>query len=128
MTRIAPSMTVPYGGGPGMLMLAEPLIKAITAAKEALGANTPVIYLSPQGQAIQQNMLNMAPDSRLILLSGRYEGIDERIIAHYIDYEWSLGDYVLSGGELAAMVVIDALTRLIPGALGDHRLRQPRFL
>ena len=111
----------PYGGGPGMLMKVEPLAKAIMAAKEAAQQETKVIYLSPQGRQLdQQLVVNTAVrKSDLILVAGRYEGIDERLIETLIDEEWSIGDYVLSGGEFAALVVVDAITRLIPGVLGD---------
>lgn len=113
----------PYGGGPGMLMKVEPLYKAIMAAKDAAGDTPPakVVYLSPQGQKLNQQLLvdSAAAEQDLILIAGRYEGIDERIIESLVDEEWSIGDYVISGGEFAALVVIDAITRLIPGALGD---------
>jgi len=111
----------PYGGGPGMLMKVEPLYKAIMAAKAVAGKTAKVIYLSPQGQRLNQQMLvdTAATADDLILIAGRYEGIDERIIESLIDEEWSIGDYVLSGGEFAALVVVDAITRLIPGVLGD---------
>lgn len=111
----------PYGGGPGMLMKVEPLYKAIMAAKQAAGDAAKVIYLSPQGQQLNQSMLveAAAADEDLILIAGRYEGIDERIIESQVDEEWSIGDYVLSGGEYAALVVVDGIARLIPGALGD---------
>ncbi len=111
----------PYGGGPGMLMKVEPLYKAITAAKESATEKVKVIYLSPQGQRLNQKMLvnTAATDEDLILIAGRYEGIDERIIESLVDEEWSIGDYVLSGGEYAALVVVDGITRLIPGVLGD---------
>lgn len=109
----------PYGGGPGMLMKVRPLRDAIHAAKQA-SAEAKVIYLSPQGKPLnQQAVRELATRPGLILVAGRYEGIDERIIASEIDEEWSIGDYVLSGGELAALVVIDAVARLIPGVLGD---------
>jgi len=110
----------PYGGGPGMLMKVEPLYKAIMAAKE-LGSDAKVVYLSPQGQRLNQQMVvsQAATKKDLILIAGRYEGIDERIIESLVDEEWSIGDYVLSGGEFAALVVIDAVTRLLPGVLGD---------
>ena len=124
----------PYGGGPGMLMKVEPLAKAIMAAREAAGeiagvsAKKPakVVYLSPQGQPLnQQLVVNAAAQATtlerdLILIAGRYEGIDERLIESLVDEEWSIGDYVLSGGEFAALVVVDAITRLIPGVLGDN--------
>ena len=110
----------PYGGGPGMLMKVEPLQKAILSIKEAVNSqSTKVVYLSPQGQPLTQNIVReLSQNEQLILLAGRYEGVDERLIEHYVDYECSIGDYVLSGGELPAMVLIDALIRLIPGALG----------
>lgn len=116
----------PYGGGPGMLMKTQPVDAAITAAKRALGAASPqgtvpkVIYLSPQGKPLQQAAVQeLAAQENLVLLCGRYEGIDERVLDALVDEEYSLGDFVLSGGELAAMVMLDAVTRLIPGALGD---------
>ena len=116
----------PYGGGPGMLMKVEPLYKAIMAARAASKIQTAdkavkVVYLSPQGQQLNQGLLvgTAAVDEDLILIAGRYEGIDERIIESLVDEEWSIGDYVLSGGEYAALVVIDGITRLIPGVLGD---------
>ena len=113
----------PYGGGPGMLMKVEPLYKAIMAAKDAAGDTPPakVVYLSPQGQKLNQQLLvdSAAAEQDLILIAGRYEGIDERIIESLVDEEWSIGDYVLSGGEFAAMVVVDGITRLLPGVLGD---------
>jgi tRNA (guanine37-N1)-methyltransferase len=110
----------PYGGGPGMVMKVAPLRDAIHAAKAALGQNSRVVYLSPQGKKLDQQVLNqMATEESLILVAGRYEGIDERLIEQEIDEEWSIGDYVLSGGELAAMVMIDGVARLLPGVLGD---------
>jgi tRNA (guanine37-N1)-methyltransferase len=110
----------PYGGGPGMVMLVEPLRDAIEAARQAAGEPAPVIYLSPQGRRLDQaGVRELAQRPRLILVAGRYEGIDERLIEAEVDEEWSIGDYVLSGGELAAMVLVDAVTRLLPGALGD---------
>ncbi len=109
----------PYGGGPGMVMLAEPLAAAITAAKQAMRPNTKVVYLSPQGKPFTQAVARTAQEqASVILVCGRYEGIDERIVTDYIDEEWSIGDYVLSGGEFAALVVIDTISRLIPGVLG----------
>jgi len=110
----------PYGGGPGMVMKYEPLRKAIEAARgESPGAR--VIYLSPQGRRFDQKAARSfaAEYKPLVLIAGRYEGIDERIVERYVDQEWSIGDYVLSGGELAAMVVLDAVIRLLPGVLGD---------
>jgi tRNA (guanine37-N1)-methyltransferase len=111
----------PYGGGPGMLMKVQPLRDAINAAKQAAGGDVKVIYLSPQGKPLNQRGVNeLATREKLIFVAGRYEGIDERLIAADIDEECSIGDYVISGGELAAMVVIDAITRLQPGAVGDE--------
>jgi len=110
----------PYGGGPGMLMKTGPLEGAINAAKQELpGAK--VIYLTPQGKPLEQSAINqLAQCDSFILLCGRYEGIDERVIETHVDEEYSLGDYVLSGGELAAMVCLDAIIRLQPGALGHE--------
>jgi tRNA (guanine37-N1)-methyltransferase len=111
----------PYGGGPGMVMRVEPLSAAIVAARGAAGEGSRVIYLSPQGRRLDQAGVNeLVALPGLVLVAGRYEGIDERVIATQVDEEWSIGDYVLSGGELAAMVVIDALTRRLPGALGHE--------
>jgi tRNA (guanine37-N1)-methyltransferase len=110
----------PYGGGPGMVMQVQPLRAAIREARSA-GSAAPVIYLSPQGRRFdQQKALELAGLERLVLVTGRYEGIDERIIDMEVDEELSIGDYVLSGGELPALVVLDAVTRLLPGALGDE--------
>ncbi len=114
----------PYGGGPGMVMKAGSLLKAIrTARKASLATNktAKVIYLSPQGKQLDQSAVRTLSNDQsqgLILLCGRYEGIDERIIQLEVDEEWSIGDYVLSGGELGAMVIIDAITRLLPDVLG----------
>ncbi|MBI3343913.1 MAG: tRNA (guanosine(37)-N1)-methyltransferase TrmD [Gammaproteobacteria bacterium] len=111
----------PYGGGPGMVMRVEPLSAAIVAARGAAGEGSRVIYLSPQGRRLDQSGVNeLAALSGLVLVAGRYEGIDERVIVTQVDQEWSIGDYVLSGGELAAMVIVDALTRRLPGALGHE--------
>ncbi len=111
----------PYGGGPGMVMKYQPLLEAVNAAKKASADKSRVVYLSPQGKPINQQLLMQADQfQQLILVAGRYEGIDERFVAGVCDEEWSLGDYVLSGGELAALVVIDAMTRLQPGVLGDE--------
>ena len=108
----------PYGGGPGMVMMVEPLRSAIRAAKAA-SPDGRVLYLSPQGRRFDQTAAGrMAAGSGLILLAGRYEGIDERLIEAEIDEEWSIGDFVLSGGELPAMVMMDAVIRLLPGVLG----------
>ena len=110
----------PYGGGPGMLMMVQPLRDAIAAARAAAGEGARVIYLSPQGRKLdQQGVGELARQEKLILVAGRYEGVDERVIEADIDEEWSVGDYVLSGGELPAMVLIDAVARLVPGVLGD---------
>jgi len=109
----------PYGGGPGMVMQVQPLRAALHAARAA-GDPAPVIYLSPQGRRFDQaRARELAGQQRLILLAGRYEGIDERVIDLEVDEELSIGDYVLSGGELPALVVMDTVTRLLPGALGD---------
>ncbi|MCA0402624.1 MAG: tRNA (guanosine(37)-N1)-methyltransferase TrmD [Proteobacteria bacterium] len=110
----------PYGGGPGMVMMYEPLHKAIRQAKEMMPSDCRTIYLSPQGKRIVQEDLNQIREKNqpLLFIAGRYEGIDERIIEQDVDEEWSLGDFVLSGGELAALVFIDALIRLLPGSLG----------
>ncbi|WP_063654766.1 tRNA (guanosine(37)-N1)-methyltransferase TrmD [Candidatus Arsenophonus triatominarum] len=111
----------PYGGGPGMLMMVQPLRDAIHAAKSEIGEDAKVIYLSPQGCKLnQQGVCQLTANKKLILVCGRYEGIDERIIETEIDEEWSIGDYVLSGGELPAMVMIDSISRFIPGVLGHH--------
>lgn len=110
----------PYGGGPGMLMMVQPLRDAIQAAKQAAGDDVKVIYLSPQGKKLTQSgVVELARYNKLILVAGRYEGIDERVIQSDIDEEWSVGDYVLSGGELPAMTLVDAVSRLVPGVLGD---------
>lgn len=110
----------PYGGGPGMVMKYQPLHDAVNDAKQADVETTKVVYLSPQGKPITQALLSEACEvSQLILVAGRYEGIDERFVELDCDEEWSIGDYVISGGELAALVVIDAVTRLLPGVLGD---------
>ncbi|MGA0806966.1 MAG: tRNA (guanosine(37)-N1)-methyltransferase TrmD, partial [Pseudohongiellaceae bacterium] len=123
----------PYGGGPGMLMKTGPVSAAIGAAKACLreplpqvegtrtgGGSAPrVIYLSPQGKPLSQQIVQeLATEPALVLLCGRYEGIDERVLETQVDAEYSLGDFVLSGGELAAMALLDAMTRLLPGALG----------
>ncbi|SES71943.1 tRNA (guanosine(37)-N1)-methyltransferase TrmD [Thorsellia anophelis] len=109
----------PYGGGPGMLMMVQPLSDAILQAKTVIGEQSKVIYLSPQGKPLTQTGVSkLSTAESLILVCGRYEGIDERVIQTLIDEEWSVGDYVLSGGELPAMVMVDAITRLLPGVLG----------
>ena len=109
----------PYGGGPGMLMKIDPLRQAIQGAREQAGENARVIYLSPQGKRLDHDrVLELSRAEALVLVAGRYEGVDERLIEAEVDEELSIGDYVLSGGELAAMVVIDAVTRQLPGVLG----------
>lgn len=110
----------PFGGGPGMVMSIEPLQATVAAARQAAAEPAPVIHLSPQGARLtQEKVRELAALPRAILLCGRYEGIDERLLAHTVDAELSIGDYVLSGGELAAAVVIDAVGRLQAGALND---------
>ena len=109
----------PYGGGPGMVLMVEPLRRAIEDARSWAGAEAKVVYLSPQGKVLNQAAINdFATCNSLMLIAGRYEGIDERLIQLEVDEEWSVGDYVLSGGEIPAMVLLDALIRQIPGALG----------
>ncbi|MDG5816573.1 tRNA (guanosine(37)-N1)-methyltransferase TrmD [Chitinispirillales bacterium ANBcel5] len=112
----------PYGGDAGMLMRPEPLADAIKDSKERLkGHNPTVVYMSPAGEPLNQSVVNsFLSDKALILLCGRYKGIDQRIIDHYVDREISIGDYVLSGGEIPAMVLLDSITRLIPGVLGNR--------
>lgn len=117
----------PYGGGPGMLMKVQPLADAIRAARRQAGASASVIYLSPQGQRLNQQKVRQLArlkteiqDLSYILIAGRYEGVDERLIEQYVDEEISIGDYVLSGGELAAIVIVDAIARMVPGVLGDQ--------
>ena len=110
----------PYGGGPGMVMMAEPLCQAITAAKSQLGTGAPVYFLSPQGEVLtQKKVQTLATVDKLILICGRYEGVDQRLIDECVDAELSIGQYVVSSGEMPAMIVIDAITRLLPGVLGD---------
>lgn len=112
----------PYGGGPGMVMMVQPLRDAIRAARAAAPRSSKTIYLSPQGRRLDQAAVSgLAARPGMILVAGRYEGIDQRLIDSEIDEEWSIGDYVLSGGELAAMVMIDAVTRLLPGVLGHEQ-------
>ncbi|BFQ94063.1 tRNA (guanosine(37)-N1)-methyltransferase TrmD [Gallibacterium anatis] len=111
----------PYGGGPGMLMMVQPLRDAIQAAKAEAGDDAKVIYLSPQGRKLNQaGVEQLAKNQKMILVCGRYEGIDERVIETEIDEEWSIGDYVLTGGELPAMTLIDAVARFVPGVLGKQ--------
>ena len=119
----------PYGGGPGMVMMAEPLERAIDAARaaqrEALGTAGRVIYLSPQGRPLDhRRVLALAAEPALVMLCGRYEGIDQRVIERRVDEEISLGDFVLSGGELPAMALMDAIIRQLPGALNDAESAQ----
>ena len=116
----------PYGGGPGMVMMAEPLEKALNAARQRQKSSgldvkrTKVVHLSPQGRLLSHRVvMELAGLQGLVLLAGRYEGVDERLIARAVDEEISIGDYVLSGGELAAMVLMDAVVRQLPGVLGD---------
>jgi len=112
----------PYGGGPGMVMKIEPLSAAIRAAKADSEVPAKVIYLTPQGRTLDQAAVqSFAKEQRLILVAGRYEGVDERVIESEIDEEWSVGESVLSGGELAALIMIDAVARLVPGVLGDEQ-------
>lgn len=109
----------PYGGGPGMVMKADCLLQAVREARAVNGGQ--VIYLSPQGQPLTQTVVkDLSTQQNLILLCGRYEGIDERVISLEVDAEYSIGDYVLSGGELGAMVLIDSVVRLLPGVLGHE--------
>ena len=129
----------PYGGGPGMVMLVQPLRDAILRARSDLGAGAHVVHLTPQGARLDQaGVGRLVARGKLILVCGRYEGIDERLVESEVHEELSIGDYVLSGGELAAMVVIESLTRRLPGALGhedsaredsfeSHRLDCPHY-
>ena len=115
----------PYGGGPGMVMKYQPLHDAVKSAKQTGGDTAKVVYLSPQGKPMTQVLLAEACGiSQLILVAGRYEGVDERFVERDCDDEWSLGDYVISGGELAALIAIDAITRLLPGVLGHDESAQ----
>lgn len=116
----------PYGGGPGMLIKAQPLHDSVQAAKAQLGKDSKVVYLSPQGQQVNQSKLleEVRQDNPLIMVCGRYEGVDERFIEQDVDEQWSVGDLVISGGELASMVFIDALIRLVPGVLNHHESAQ----
>ncbi|OOV88775.1 tRNA (guanosine(37)-N1)-methyltransferase TrmD [Oceanospirillum linum] len=111
----------PYGGGPGMLMKVQPLRDAILAAKEKAGPDAKVIYMSPQGRPLdQEGVRELSQRDRMVIVAGRYEGIDERVVETLIDEEWSIGDYVLSGGELAALTLIDSVSRMVPGVLGHE--------
>jgi tRNA (guanine37-N1)-methyltransferase len=115
----------PFGGGPGMVMMCQPLWDAVSAAEEQDPRPATRILLTPQGVPLSQSLVeSLAAKPRLLLISGHYEGIDERVIERLAPLEISIGDYVLSGGELAAMVLIDAVTRLLPGALGDELSNQ----
>lgn len=110
----------PYGGGPGMLMMVQPLRDAIHTAKKGSPGKTKVIYLSPQGRKLdQKGVEELATNENLLLICGRYEGVDERIIQSEVDEEWSIGDFVMTGGEIPAMTLIDSVSRFIPGVLGD---------
>ena len=112
----------PFGGGAGMVMKVEPIYKALNHIKKQLGRRAKVILLSPQGKIFNQKIaLELAKEKNIILICGRYEGVDERVREHLVDEELSIGDYVLSGGEIPAMVVVDAVTRLVPGVLGNER-------
>ncbi|TDP01116.1 tRNA (guanosine(37)-N1)-methyltransferase TrmD [Marinomonas balearica] len=110
----------PYGGGPGMLMKVQPLTDAIACAKQKT-PNAKVIFLSPQGRTLtQEGVQQLANEAEIILVAGRYEGVDERLIQSQVDEEWSIGDFVLSGGELPAMVLMDSVFRMVPGVLGKQ--------
>lgn len=111
----------PYGGGAGMVLMVEPLARCLAAARAAAPADTEVVLLSPQGRVFkQQQAVQCCSRAGLILVCGRYEGIDERFIEQYVDHEWSVGDFVVSGGEIPAMLVADAIARHIPGVLGNR--------
>ena len=120
----------PYGGGPGMVMKFAPLAEAIDAAKSSLPDSCPVVCLSPQGKVFDQAVAKrLAALPGLVLLAGRYEGIDERLVQSHVDEELSLGDFVLSGGEIAAMAIVDAVARMLPGVLGDEEsAKQDSFM
>lgn len=120
----------PFGGGPGMVMKIAPLESALLDAKKQVPPSAKVVYLSPQGKKLTQaTVQELAQEKALILIAGRYEGIDERFIESFVDEEWSIGDYVLSGGELPAMVLIDAITRQLPGVLGcNESAEQDSFM
>jgi len=109
-----------YGGGPGMVMKAEPIARTLQAVRADATVARPTIYLSPQGRRVDHDLIkSAAAGDGLILLAGRYEGIDERLIEAQVDEEWSIGDFVVNGGELPALMIVEAVTRLLPGALGD---------
>jgi tRNA (guanine37-N1)-methyltransferase len=115
----------PFGGGPGMVMLAEPLERALAAVQAARGAPAPLIHFSPTGRRIDQALLReMATGPGAVLLCGRYEGIDQRFLDRHVDQELSLGDFVLSGGELPALALLDGIARLQEGVLSDARSHQ----
>ncbi len=120
---------VPFGGGAGMVMKVEPIYKAISHIKAEVGEKARVILLSPQGKTFSQKLaFQLVKEKNLILICGRYEGVDERVREYLVDEEISIGDYVLSGGEIAAMVIVDAVVRLLPGAVGDERsIRENSF-
>ncbi len=112
----------PYGGGPGMVMKAEPVADAIAAAKSARNGRGHVIQMSPQGKRMtQQDIMHLASYQNIIIVASRYEGVDERLIDSHVNEQWSIGDYVLSGGEIPAMALVDAMCRLLPGALGNEQ-------
>ena len=114
----------PYGGGPGMVMLARPLERAIATARERAGGEAKVIYLSPQGEPLKhERVAALAKEDALVLLAGRYEGVDERVVERCVDLELAIGDFVVSGGELPALLLIEALVRQLPGALNDAQSR-----
>ena len=119
----------PYGGGPGMVMQIEPLQKAVQAAKKVCANQGPVIYLSPRGKSLNQTIIKeLSAQSDLIIIAGRYEGVDERLIELEVTENYSVGDFVVSGGELPAMLLIDAVVRLLPGVLGhDQSAAQDSF-
>ena len=114
----------PYGGGPGMVMMIEPLVKTIRDIKKhhekKMVHNSKVIYLSPKGTRLDQKLFELSKIDNMIIISGRYEGVDQRVIDHFVDDEISIGDFVTTGGELPAMVLIDSLSRLIPGVLNNN--------
>ena len=115
----------PFGGGPGMVMMCPPVFDAVAGVKKSAGGVDEIILLTPQGGRLDQHLVGeLAQKERLILIAGHYEGFDERIRSNLATREISIGDYVLSGGELAAMVLVDAITRLVPGVLGDERSRE----
>jgi tRNA (guanine37-N1)-methyltransferase len=124
----------PFGGGPGMVLMPDPIFKAVAHVREDCGAVSPLLYLSPKGETFDQSLAReLAAWPSVILLCGRYEGVDQRVVDHLVDREISIGDYVLSGGEVAAMALMDAVIRLLPGALGDVASSEeesfsPRFL